>query len=409
MPIENKNTSELMNFSFDEIKKYDDTIETRPLLRMKHISHLDLDGYGATILSLILKRVFPESAMTLEMSNIIPNRLHIELQETLEHIDDYDLVVITDLSINQKVVDLLKDHPQANKVRVFDHHICEIKDLPDNFTITTVSPIYPGKASCATELYFDFISRDKVYGLIHDHNVREKIRYFVEVVRAYDTFDFWKNKELVDTYDKDSECECEESFTNYSIKAMKEAPRLNTLFHILDREAFEEYIVAYTLEGRDYLTMPKDFDKFDRYNWIDKVIDLEENKNRKYVESALRRVFKFPFKYDVYKEEHIYHMNYLFGVVFAEKSSPIIANTYLERNEDVDVCAVVSNNQVSIYSIKKDIDVSTIAKIFNGGGHADAAGFSIPYLSASTYNQMHFQKIIECAGNLVPEDDYDEY
>lgn len=354
-----------------------------PMLRMKHISHLDLDGYGASILSEILMMFYPEGAMTLETANILPNRLTAEMEKTFEEIDNYDLIIITDLAVNQALVDMIKAHPHGNKVKVFDHHLCEIKDLPDNFTVTEQSPIYKTKLTCATELYYNFIKNDKVYTLIHEASVRKAIAYFVECVRVYDTFEFWSTR-------NDSSNEIDMSYFD--------APRLNTLFHIMDRDEFKDYIKKYIYSTNwEYLT-----NSTTEYPWITKVLELEQNKNVKYVESAIRRMVRTPFKYTIYKNGKVHELDYNIGVIFAEKSSPVIANTALERNEDLDFCAVVSNNQVSIYANRDDINVSTIAKIFGGGGHKEAAGFTIPYINASVFNMQHFEKIIMCAGNLIP-------
>ena len=354
-----------------------------PMLRMKHISHLDLDGYGSTILSELLMQFYPEGAMTLETVNILPNRLTAEMEKTFESIDDYDLIVITDLAVNQTLVDMIKNHPNGNKVKVFDHHLCEIEDLPDNFTVTEQSPINDGKLTCATELYYNFIKNDRVYTLIHNKNIRKAIAYFVECVRVYDTFEFWSTR-------NDSINEIDMTYFD--------APRLNTLFHIMDRDEFKEYIGKYIYSPNWECLTVSNTD----YPWITKVLQLEQNKNIKYVESAIRRMVRTPFKYTVYKNKQVHELDYNIGVIFAEKSSPVIANTALERNPDLDFCAVVSNNQVSIYANKPDMNVSTIAKIFGGGGHKEAAGFTIPYMNASIFNMQHFEKIIMCAGNLIP-------
>lgn len=357
-----------------------------PLLRMKHISHLDLDGYGATLLSEILMQFYPMGAMTLETANILPNKLTAEMEKTFEEIDNYDLIVITDLAVNQNLADMIKNHPNGKKVKVFDHHLCDVKDLPDNFTVTEQSPIHPGKLTCATELYFNFIKNDKVYGLIHDNNIRKAISYFVECVRVYDTFEFWSTR-------NDDINEIDMTYFD--------APRLNTLFHIMDRDEFKDFIKRYMYsQNWECLTMSTN-----DYPWVSKVLELEQNKNTKYVESAIRRMAKTPFKYTLYKNGQVHNLDYLIGVIFAEKSSPVIANTALERNEDLDFCAVVSNNQVSIYANKDNINVSTIAKMFGGGGHKEAAGFTIPYINASVFNMQHFEKIIMCAGNLIPSED----
>ena len=50
----------------------------------------------------------------------------------------------------------------------------------------------------------------------------------------------------------------------------------------------------------------------------------------------------------------------------------------------------------------ENIDVSSIAKLFGGGGHEEAAGLTIPYINANVYSLNHFFNIIECAGRLTP-------
>ena len=120
------------------------------------------------------------------------------------------------------------------------------------------------------------------------------------------------------------------------------------------------------------------------------------------METALRRLIKTPFSCSVYRDTKIHHLDYNIGVVFAEKNGPIIGNTACENNPDIDFCAVVSNNQVSIYTNRKELNVSQIAKLFGGGGHSDAAGLTIPYINANVYNLAHFFSIIECAGRMTP-------
>ena len=360
--------------------------ERKPMLRMKHISHLDLDGYGATILSELLQKVYPEGAMTLETKNILPNRLVEEVRETLEHIEDYDMIVITDLAINQQVINLIRGSDHRDMFFVFDHHITDVDEILPHMTITEKSPMHKGKLTCATELYFNFIRNDRVYGLIHDSNIRKAITYFVECVRIYDTFEFWPTR-------NDPE--------NQIDMAYYDAPRLNTLFHILERDEFKEYVMNYILAGEQWERLTVNTK---RYPWVSKILELENNKNEKYVQAAIRRLVKVPFKYRVYRDGQIHYLDHLCGVVFAEKSSPVIGNYACELNSDIEFCAVVSNNQVSLYTNRENIDVSRIAKIFGGGGHKEAAGLTIPYVNASVYNMEHFRKIINCAGMISPGD-----
>ena len=353
-------------------------------IRVKHISHLDLDGYGATILTSIFANVFPENAVEVEIVNTLPTKLRQELMNTLNDMI-YDLVIITDLAITQQIVDLVNRSKYKDRIYVFDHHVTNVVEVPETFTITTDSQKMPGHLSCATDLYHDYLIQDPMFE-IFDEDKRYMIAKFVETVRNYDTFEFWKYRN-----------------SDNQPKASYDAPRLNILFHIMEREDFIAYIKDYVNRNRteeNTLT-----ESYSVYFWISKILSLEENKNNRYVESALKRINRVEFNYSVFdvKKNALVSMRYEAGVIFAEKSSPIIANTALERFPDIDFCAIVSNSQVSIYSNRENVDVSKIAAVFNGGGHKDAAGFTIPYTDATVFNIQHFRKIIECAGNLTPE------
>src|SRR5699024_142128 len=141
------------------------------------------------------------------------------------------------------------------KFRVFDHHICKLENLSDNFVITNESPIHKGKLTCATELYYNFIRNDRIYGLIYSDNVRKGMRYFVECVRVYDTFEFWNTR-------NDPANEIDMSY--------RDAPRLNTLFHIMERDEFRQYIFNYLNSSWwSQLTASSP-----EYPWISKILEL---------------------------------------------------------------------------------------------------------------------------------------
>lgn len=381
-----------------------------PMFRMKHISHLDLDGYGATLLSESMRLFYPDGAIELETANILPSKLASELAITLDNIDAYDIVIITDLAISKAVLEMIMNHPQKDKIHIFDHHITDVKETAnlENVVITEYSPIHENELTCATELYYNFLKNDRIFSVIQDPDTLEMFDYFVECIRVYDTFEFWHDRN-VSKEDKP--------------RSHYDAPRLNTLFHIMDRNEFKEFIFYY-FQGKGKSTTPRidgtavyyvvddeskipdklyltDFTP--AYPWVPKILELENNKNVKYVETAIRRLTKTKFNSSVFRNGHLYELNYNIGVIYAERSSPMIANEALERYDDIDICAVVSNNQVSLYSNRDRIYVCEIAKIFGGGGHDSAAGFTIPYAIAAVLNMNHFARILECAGNLSPD------
>ena len=382
-------------------------------MRIKHISHLDLDGYSSTILTKVIQNVLTTDNFHcyLECVNIAPHRLLNELRDTVEHLYDYDVVIITDLAVNEEIVKLIQEYERFEKIYVFDHHITNIENLPQNFTIRSHDLIDTTKLTCATSLYHNYIMSDlRVGTLIRAKKLDKALYHFAECVRCYDTFEFWNKR--YENIDKN----------NFKELYNFEAPRLNTLFHILDHEEFEKYILDYinnikikyfnnkpsltAFDMNDYID--DNITHYNNYSYIEKLIDYEMRKNDKYIEAALGRLTKTPFKCKTYYNGKLYTFNYLIGIVFSERSSPMIANTALERNTDLDICAVATFNQISIYTNKENIDVSMLAKILGGGGHKKAAGFTIPYNNAVIYNLEHFSSIINCAAKYIPSDKLNE-
>lgn len=365
-----------------------------PRIRMKHISHLDLDGYGATMLSEYVAESYPEGFFYLETDNILPSKLNDLMSQVISEIDTWDIVVVTDLSINKDLIDMINACPQKEKIHIFDHHEYDqdlITDLPEGVVVQQYidaeddrreNPI--GKLTCATALYYKFLCEDPIYDLI-------KIKcslsydaapYLVNCIRVYDTFEFWPSR-------NDPVNELPQEYF--------EAPRLNTLFHILEREEFKEYIRDYLDNRKNYLTTSSN-----EYPHISEILRLESFKNKRYVDAALRRCIHTDFLCTVWKNGEPSDLNYRIGVVFAEKNGPIIGNTACENFDDIHFCAVVSNNQVSLYTNRPEVNVRNVAKLFGGGGHAEASGFTIPYANANVFNLDHFFKIVECAAHLVP-------
>lgn len=383
-----------------EIPQVNPDGEVTPRLRMKHISHLDLDGYGATLLSEYVAKSFPEGYFYLETENILPSRLNEWMEKVISEIDTWDIVVVTDLSINKALIDMIKACKSPEKIHIFDHHEYDKTEIPDLPETVVVQQYVNGEddkcddpqgpLTCATALYHSFLKEDPIYDLIKFTSKTtggDAANYFVECVRIYDTFEFWSTRE---------DPENEQPFEYI------EAPRLNTLFHILEREEFKEYIHDYLTNRKAQLTTSSD-----KYPYISEVLRLEAFKNKRYVDAALRRLIRTEFVCTLWRNGAAHDINYTIGVVFAEKNGPIIGNTACELHGEINFCVVVSNNQVSLYTNRKDVNVRDIAALFGGGGHAEAAGFTIPYSSANVFNIQHFFKIVECAGRLTPNGQFE--
>ena len=359
-------------------------------MRIRHISHNDLDGYGCTILSNFLQECCPTDYIQLTQDNINPGNLEQTLKDTIEKLDQYDQVFITDLAINKIVIDLVMSSPDPKKFHIFDHHKIreDIETLPENFCVTQDSPKYPGKPTCGTELYYWFLRHDPIFAMIEasvPEGALHNMSHFVNVVRIYDTYEFWKERHS------------EEAKNDI---AMSDAERLNTLFHVLDRSTFEDYIKSYFKGDIEWMHLTVSTEK---YPWVGERINYEMDRNTRYVEAAMKRVLITPFQVKVFRDGILYDFNYKCGVVFAERNGPMIGNNVCETNPNLDFCAVVSNNQVSFYTVKPEVDVSVIARALGGGGHKDASGFTIPYQNANQFALNHFYDMIKLGGRIGPD------
>ena len=68
------------------------------------------------------------------------------------------------------------------------------------------------------------------------------------------------------------------------------------------------------------------------------------------------------------------------GVVFADQYHSELGNRLNELNPQLDLIAIVDmSGKISFRTIHDDVDVSAIAKYFNGGGHPKASGCSIKH------------------------------
>ena len=387
--------------------------------RIKHISHIDLDGYSCTLLTEFITEAYPEGMFKLETVNILPNQLHGVIKKTLNEIINYDLIIITDLAIKQDLVDIIETSGHKDKFIIIDHHITDV-DVSKypwmNIHIYQQNEhgdINNKYLTCATKLYYEFLLKDPVFdiNILHLPSM-ENIEFYIECVTAHDTKIYNENLKYIEY-----------------IKEI--SPRLNSLFHIIDRVEFKSYIKdyitnedygdvkktvgiietgkqdercitrIYSLEKGvipNYLYLTKSVEK---YPWLNKLIETEMKRNSRYIENTIKRMNIINLNKNIFKNgEMILLDNYLIGLIFAEKMGSDIAEIACKRNTDIDFCAVVNNNQVTFYTIKDNVNVGEIATLLGGGGHRKAAGFSISINDANWFNKNHFFAMFNSAANI---------
>jgi oligoribonuclease NrnB/cAMP/cGMP phosphodiesterase (DHH superfamily) len=383
--------------------------------KIKHISHNDLDGYACTLLTEFIIETYPENIFKLETQNIVPNQLYGVIKKTLNEIGHYDLIIITDLAMRQEVVDIIQHSGYSDKFLIIDHHqtTVDIKKY-QWLNISTHRKDSSGKdtdkLTCATKLYYEFLLKDSVFDInLLRLSSTTAIDFFIECVTAHDTKSY-------DGY--------EDMHVRDHIKDI--SSRLNSLLHIIDRSEFKSYIKDY-ITNENFSTEEKSSDipdvnndkkynysseealpnflyltrSIEKYPWLDKILEIESIRNKRYIDNAIKRMNVITLNRNIFKDGKITLVNYVVGLIFAEKLNSDISEGACEKRKDIDFCAIVNNNQVSFYTSKEDINVGELAALLGGGGHKKAAGFTISMNDSNWFNKNHFLAMFNSAGNIA--------
>ena len=277
--------------------------------------------------NIILKTLIPNANIKVIDCNY--DDINNKVQYYLPSFHKYDVIFITDISINYnlaKIIDNTNYH-----VILLDHHKTALK--LNDFNFCNVFVELNNKLTCGSELFYNYLINH--YKIFKNHYLFK----FIEIVRQYDTWEWKKlNNEIPKQY--------------------------NDIFNILGKDLFVNEIIN------------KINNKNLSFNDIDKLL-LKINKEKQ------NKYFKLKDKQLIKKQI----MNYNTGIVFANQYLSELGNYLLEHN-DIDISILIGENSIS-YRSKDDVDCSQIAKMFNGGGHKNAAGSSI-----SEDNKMKYIDIL---------------
>lgn len=314
-------------------------------VRVFHITHTDLDGWGCSVLTHLV--FTPEE---IEEKHIFPQKL-VETIKGIESPESYSAIIVSDLAIDQEAYDILKGLSAKTLVLGADHHLTDVVSTSSNILLSTNCTYDGAFQTCGTELLYEIF---KNLGWLHETNSLDN---FVECVRAYDTFSFDRG-------------ECSESM---SINA----PRLNTLFYILGGEKFIEYATDSINESVDDLTHSSE-----RNNWVDILIDTQQKSDAEYATAMAKRVVVFKKSLSGIKDDEIIDEEYRIGFLMADKLGPFIAKTIRDNPQvypEMDMVCIVNPafRSGTFYRIRDGVDVSIPASLLGGGGHRAAAGFGI--------------------------------
>lgn len=283
-------------------------------------THNDLDGVGCGI---VAKCAFGGKV---EIRYNSVDGLNLQVERFLEKSRRKNFLFITDLSVNEANEHGLDEFVKSGgKVKLIDHHKTALHF--NKYPWGSVQVEYEnGKLASATSLFYEYLIQN---GLLAPTKGLDE---FVELVRQYDTWEWEKH-------------------------GSQQAKRLNDLFYMVSLEEFEEKMTERLQKNE-----PFSFDEFE-----EKILDLEEEKIERYVRRKKREII-----------QTIIHDHYV-GVVHAESYHSELGNELGKENPHLDYIAIMNmgGKKISLRTIHDHIDVSEIAGLYGGGGHAKASGCSM--------------------------------
>jgi oligoribonuclease NrnB/cAMP/cGMP phosphodiesterase (DHH superfamily) len=302
--------------------------------KIKLFTHVDLDGTGCAIVLNILR---PDASIVVEYCT--PSTVDFFVNGLLNGGgEEYDEIFITDLSVNEETaqrINIYNLRAHRSKIKLFDHHkTAEHLNFVWANVCTERSKNGVIKKMSGTNLFYEYLTSERT------PDFPTALKQFVEYVRLYDTWE-WKN--------------CE-----------SDIPK--DLHNILSIIGIEDFVASYSAHINDFMQFNIMQEHETLLYWKNKEIDA-------YIASKLKQVNTINFE------------NNIVAILFAENNLSALADKILDRIP-CDYCSIFTGTTMSLRS-RGEFDVSKVAKRFGGGGHKNAAGFTIPYQSEIFKNLLN--------------------
>lgn len=348
-------------------------------MKLFHISHTDLDGYGC---QLITKEFFKDGFFYNANYGM---EVKLSIKKALEEITKYQneeiLLIISDLNLTfQESKDLdneinkLLENGFKIKLQLLDHHISGKKSA-DVF-----SWYFLDDKRCATKIVYDYICKE--FGGFDALTTQ----WLSSLVNAINAVDIWLEDEKENF-----------EFGKVLMSMITKVREINSvLFPDLNRE-FKFYLLK---EAAKFLDLENGYIKLDNeVHFIKKEFlkltlkdDTLDNLSAYYLVKTLDDV-----KEDLtvtYKEQKGL-LTYCLG------SISIPANAFLKANKDYDFFIDINKKGNASFRADGKLDVALLAaKLANGGGHVNASGGkfedfkeTIDYAEVRTYIQNKLNNI----------------
>ena len=348
-------------------------------MKLFHISHTDLDGYGC---QLITKEYFKEGffynanyglEVKLTIKKVLEEIILFKEEEILFLISDLNLTIQESKDLDKDINKLIEEGYRI-KLQLLDHHISGKKSAETYYWY------YLDEKRCATKIVYDYMFEEY-------EGFESKINSWLEpLVNTINAVDIWLDHDV-----KNFE------FGKVIMSMISKVREVNNiLFADLNRE-FRFYLLK---EASSFLNEVDGHIKLDnevhflkkKFLKLDKKDDTLDNLSATYLVKTLDKVKE---NLTVTYKEHKGLLTYCLG------SISIPANAFLKANKDYDFFIDVNKKGNASFRADGKVDVSVMAsKIAAGGGHINASGGkfedfkeSIDYNEVKNYVQNKLDKI----------------
>jgi len=334
-------------------------------MRVFHLSHTDLDGYGCQFVS----REFFQSPYfynanygkeVLARINLIFNKIDeiIAIESKLESkfrkkTSNNFLILITDLNLTiseSKYVDERVAKYKADGIDVelllLDHHVSgqECANIYKWYILDS--------SRCATKISFEYFTK-------RFSNMSAKTAWLCQIVEMINSIDIWRE---------------EGEFFDFGKVALGMIASSNELNRFMFDEEHRIYKFSLLDQIKYYLGKPKGEVAFDNAIFRLKKIALKgdpDNQTMDFITSNIQAELlgKMKEKCRIFYKDKSGFLSYGMGGI------SVLANLFLRQNEDVDFYMDINLRGTVSLRANGNCDVSLLSKeIFNGGGHRNAAG-----------------------------------
>lgn len=358
-------------------------------LKIYHLSHMDLDGYGCQAVSKSIAGLvgFEVEYLNSNYGEEIDTKLNaIILKMVEDRRKDPEcerLVMITDLNISKdtaEIIDCAIDGFDLNFV-VLDHHISgkDVAEVKSWYNLDTTKS--------GTRLTFDYLVSK--FDLNRDDQNLITLRDLVDIV---DTYDLWNKNDI-------GNFEIGKMYTFYLSLLDKMIPRkcYGDKYDLIARE-FIGYNVGYIYNDGDAMTALQKSIKSncplttepDPYTLCNVIESLQVDELSRLMEEQWESEIDTFYFTKVNKFE----CN-LFVVFTPIPMSSGAMNKFLELMPEVKAICLVGDDGTCSFRSNNQLDVSLLAKHMGGGGHKNAAGCKVESRDTIEADGESYSKYIE--------------